>query len=171
MIGPNSPKAGRCKQTGRPLIGASTACRLDRRDVLRAVGHCVLGQTVLAGLLVAAGPADRASAGTVHSLVMIEDAGCVYCVRWHAEVGDAYANSAEGRFAPLDRRRIGDPDIAALRNVRYTPTFVLMRGTVEIGRITGYPGPDPFWELLAGLMAKAGFNTSPAPPPVDDIKT
>jgi hypothetical protein len=166
MIRPNSPKSSRFDQAGRPLIQAR---QLDRRDVLRGAAYSVLGHAALAGLFTATGAVDRATASPAHSLVMIEDAGCVYCIRWHAEVGDAYANSAEGRFAPLDRRRIGDPDIAALRNVRYTPTFVLLRGTVEIGRITGYPGADPFWELLAGLMAKAGFNT-PAPP-VDDIKT
>jgi thioredoxin-related protein len=110
-------------------------------------------------------------AAPTHSLIMVEDDGCVYCVRWHQEVGAAYTNSAEGRFAPLDRRRIRDPDIAFLRNIRYTPTFVLVRGDEEIGRITGYPGADFFWQLLAELMAKAGFKDTPAMAPVDDIKT
>lgn len=101
---------------------------------------------------------------------MVEDAGCVYCVRWHEEVGQAYANSAEGRFAPLDRRMIRDPAIAFLRNVRYTPTFVLLRGQDEIGRITGYPGADFFWQLLAELLAKTSFSARKAAP-ADDIKT
>jgi thioredoxin-related protein len=111
-----------------------------------------------------------AIAAPVHSLVMIEDDGCVYCVRWHNEVGQAYANSTEGRFAPLIRRRIKDPDIAFLRNVRYTPTFILLRGDDEIGRITGYPGADFFWQLLADLLAKAGYRDAPAVP-ADAIKT
>ena len=106
-----------------------------------------------------------------HRLMMIEDDGCVYCVRWHAEVGQAYANSREGQFAPLDRRRIRDPNIAFLRNVRYTPTFVLLDGDTEIGRITGYPGVDFFWQLLADLLAKTDFNSGMAPAPPDDIKT
>ena len=115
---------------------------------------------------------SQASAATAaHRLVMIEDDGCVYCVRWHAEVGQAYANSREGQFAPLDRRRIRDPNIAFLRNVRYTPTFVLLNGTTEIGRITGYPGADFFWQLLADLLAKTDFDGGTAPAPPDDIKT
>jgi thioredoxin-related protein len=129
----------------------------DRRSII--VGLIALATAGLATPAVAA----------AHRLVMVEDDGCVYCVRWHNEVGQAYANSAEGRFAPLDRRRIKDPDIAFLRNIRYTPTFVLLRGSEEIGRITGYPGVEFFWPLLAELFAKAGFKEPPAV--TDDIKT
>jgi thioredoxin-related protein len=143
----------------------------------RPTGHADLRfdrRSVIGGLITFAAPgilSRPVSAAATHSLIMVEDDGCVYCVRWHKEVGDAYANSAEGRFAPLDRRRIKDSDIAFLRNLRYTPTFVLVRGDEEIGRITGYPGADFFWQLLAELMAKAGFKDTPAAAPVDDIKT
>jgi Thioredoxin-like domain len=137
---------------------------VDRRSVLGGL----ITFSATATLAVLPGPALAASQ---HSLVMVEDDGCVYCVRWHAEVGQAYANSAEGRFAPLDRRRIRDPKIAFLRNVRYTPTFVLLRGETEIGRITGYPGADFFWQLLAELLAKTEFDRAPTAAPVDDIKT
>ena len=63
-----------------------------------------------------------------HALVMVEEPGCVYCARWHAEVGPAYANSAEGRFAPLRRVRLGATEIGHLKGLRYTPTFVLVEG-------------------------------------------
>lgn len=98
---------------------------------------------------------------------MVEEAGCVYCARWHAEVGTAYANSAEGRFAPLRRVRINEAEIGHLKGLRYTPTFVLVEGQREIGRITGYPGADFFWALLAELLAKSSYKT----PAADDIKT
>jgi thioredoxin-related protein len=98
---------------------------------------------------------------------MVEELGCVYCARWHAEVGPAYANSVEGRFAPLRRVRIGAAEIGHLQGLRYTPTFVLVEGAREIGRITGYPGADFFWGLLAELLAKTNFKA----PAVDDIKT
>ena len=100
-------------------------------------------------------------------LVMVEAAGCVYCARWHAEVGHAYTNSAEGRFAPLQRVSIGDPSLSYLGGLQYTPTFVLVEGQREIGRITGYPGADFFWSLLAGLLAKTTF----AAPSAENIKT
>jgi len=100
-------------------------------------------------------------------LVMVEEAGCVYCARWHAEVGQAYSNSAEGRFAPLQRVSIGDPALSYLSGLQYTPTFVLVEGQSEVGRITGYPGADFFWSLLAGLLAKTPF----AAPAAADVKT
>jgi hypothetical protein len=153
---------------GRASLGSKLGAELGAKQHRRFV---VGGLITFAATGLLRTPVTAASTpGFAHSLIMVEDAGCVYCVRWHAEVGQAYANSGEGRFAPLDRRRLRDPDIAFLRNVRYTPTFVLLRGDEEIGRIVGYPGADMFWELLAGLMAKAGFNSAPANA-ADDIKT
>jgi hypothetical protein len=144
--------------SGKPLLtskttteGATTA--LSRRLVL-AAGACVL----LPGRLAAELP---------HRLVMVEEAGCVYCQRWHAEVGGAYEKSAEGRFAPLKRVAIGAPELSHLTGLRFTPTFVLMHGDREIGRITGYPGADFFWGLLGELLAKTSFAT----PPTDELKT
>ena len=34
-------------------------------------------------------------------LVMVEQRGCIYCERWHADVGPEYPKTAEGRFAPV----------------------------------------------------------------------
>lgn len=108
-----------------------------------------------------------ARAQVSHALVMVEEPGCAYCARWHAEVGPAYANSAEGRYAPLRRVRIGAADIGHLKGLRYTPTFVLVDGEREIGRITGYPGADFFWGLLADMLAKTTFKL----PVAEEIKT
>ena len=120
---------------------------------------------LIAGFGMAA--SSRGYAQAAFKLVMVEEAGCVYCARWHAEVGQAYANSAEGKFAPLERVSIGDASVNYLTGLRYTPTFVLVEGRREIGRITGYPGADFFWGLLAQLLAK----TSYAAPASDEIKT
>jgi hypothetical protein len=35
-----------------------------------------------------------------------------------------------------------------------SPTFVLIDDGREVGRITGYPGADFFWGMLAELIAK-----------------
>lgn len=102
-----------------------------------------------------------------HSLIMVETASCTYCVQWHREVGPGYAKSSEGAFAPLRRFQIGDPALRGIRDLRYTPTFVLMDADREIGRIVGYPGADFFWGLLAELLAKAGFSAAEP----TDIKT
>lgn len=93
-------------------------------------------------------------------LLMIEDPGCPYCARWHEEVGIAYAASDEGQFAPLVRRRRNDPDVGKFQNVVYSPTFIIVREGVEIGRIVGYPGADFFWGLLSAILQKAGFRAN-----------
>jgi thioredoxin-related protein len=130
-------------------------------------GQLTVSRRGVIGLAAGAIAATRASAAAVHELVMVEDEACIYCIRWHREVGEAYRRSPEGQFAPLRQVRIGAADIADLPGVRFTPTFILLEGRREVGRITGYPGADFFWGLLAELLAKTSFSS----PPADDIKT
>jgi hypothetical protein len=90
-------------------------------------------------------------------LVMFETLGCPWCMAWDKEVGVIYHKTAEGRTAPLRRVDIGDPrppELAALPDIKYTPTFVLMNGDSEVGRIVGYPGEDLFWGLLGALFQR-----------------
>ncbi|RXF69877.1 thioredoxin fold domain-containing protein [Hansschlegelia zhihuaiae] len=90
-------------------------------------------------------------------LVMFDQPGCVWCQRFEAEVASGYANSTEGRRAPLRRvdiRAQGEAGFALAQNVRITPTFVLVDGDREVGRLTGYPGKDFFWTELAALIAR-----------------
>lgn len=90
-------------------------------------------------------------------LVMFERSGCPWCARWDAEVAPAYAKTAEGKRAPLRRHSLdnGQPtDIALERPVRYTPTFVLVDGGREVGRITGYIDNGMFWGTLMPMIAK-----------------
>lgn len=112
--------------------------------------------SIAAGHPTTAAASDQAA--PVVRLVMVEDPGCPYCALWDKEVGGAYAASAEGRFAPLVRRRRDDPDVKKLGKIVYSPTFIVVRDGVEVGRIVGYPGPDFFWGLLEGLLKKVGFR-------------
>lgn len=123
-----------------------------RRSIVNAV---LAGLALLA---VSSLPSPGRGAGeAAATLVMIEETGCPYCRRWHAQVGPAYHASPEGRFAPLLRMDIGAPERRAFADVRFTPTFILVKGRDEIGRIVGYPGEDFFWSMLGNLLAKAGF--------------
>ena len=94
------------------------------------------------------------------ALILIEDRGCSYCARFDAEVRPGYEKSAEGRFAPLVRRLRTAADVAFIKDIVYSPTFILLVEGREIGRVIGYQGADLFWMEIAGLMRKAGF-----PPP------
>jgi len=90
-------------------------------------------------------------------LIMFEAAGCPYCARWNREIAPIYPKTAEGKRAPLRRVDIAQPrpvDLAAIQNIVYTPTFVLVEEGKEVGRIVGYSGDEIFWSLLAELFAK-----------------
>ncbi len=105
---------------------------------------------LLTGLL--AGAAARAG-----ELVMFEQAYCDWCEAWDAEVGRIYARTDEGKLLPLRRVDIHEKrpaDLAVIGRVRFTPTFVVMEGGREIGRIQGYPGEDSFYGLLGEIIAK-----------------
>ena len=113
---------------------------------------------VLALLLLAA-PSARADM----VLLMLEQAACEWCDRWNEEIGGAYALTEEGQQAPLQRRDIHEPlpeDIELSARAHFTPTFVLLEQGREVGRISGYPGPDFFYPMLARLIAQAGVATN-----------
>lgn len=96
-------------------------------------------------------------------LIMVDQAGCVYCQLWHSQIGHIYPKTPEGQFAPLWVVDLGDmpPDnIELARKVRFTPTFVLVDEGRELARIEGYPGEDFFWALLGKLLQD---NTTYAP--------
>ncbi len=88
------------------------------------------------------------------SLVMIEEEGCIYCVRWNEEVGIAYPRTPEGAAAPLRRVDIDalPEDVIFTTRPVFTPTFVLVENGEELGRLEGYPGEDFFWPLLGRLL-------------------
>lgn len=114
-----------------------------------------LVRIALMGILLLIDPL-AARAGMLE-LVYVYEPGCPYCRIWDQEIGPVYGKTAEGRRAaltPIDKR---DPALASLnlaRPVRYTPTFILMEGGLEIGRIEGYPGEDFFWGRLGALLEK-----------------
>ncbi len=90
-------------------------------------------------------------------LVMLEQAGCIWCQRWNKEIAPAYPNTLEGKRAPLRRVDIDlewPADLAGIKSERFTPTFILVEGGIEIARMRGYPGDDFFWFLLDEMLQK-----------------
>lgn len=97
------------------------------------------------------------AAGSACELVMFHSATCEWCQAWEREVGVIYDKTVESRIAPLRRVDVHSrkaADVHTLEPIVYTPTFVLLRGDREVGRITGYPGEDHFWGLLGVLLDK-----------------
>jgi len=116
------------------------------------------------GLIAASALMVLSAAGvSAAELVMYRTAGCPWCAKWDAEIAPIYPSTEAGRRAPLrkvdhDREKV--PEIALVRPVRYSPTFVLVEDGREIGRIEGYPGEDFFWGLLENLVLELSRRES-----------
>ena len=94
-------------------------------------------------------------------LVMVEEAGCMWCARWNADIAPEYPKTVEGKAAPLRRVDLHAPlprDLTFKSTLRFTPTFVLMRDGTEVARLEGYPGEDFFWGLLGRMLLDAGVS-------------
>ncbi len=118
--------------------------------VSAAASPWVLGLALLTSLVLAAD--ERAAAA---ELLMLERDGCMWCERWHREIGPIYPKTAEAAVAPLRRVDVDEPWPDDLDNVlpdRFTPTFVLIENGVEIDRLRGYPGDDFFWFLIGEML-------------------
>ena len=90
-------------------------------------------------------------------LLMYRTAGCPWCATWDRVIGPIYPKTEVGRLVPVrmvDFATAGGSGVALERPVRYSPTFVLVEDSREIGRIEGYPGEDFFWGLLENLVLK-----------------
>ena len=106
-------------------------------------------------------------------LIMFDDPTCIYCKKWLSEVGPGYPRSVEGRRAPLRRVQIRDQarlGVAFKTPITATPTFVLAEAGREVGRITGYPGPDYFYPMLDEVLRKLPAPT-PARPALRETKS
>lgn len=115
--------------------------------------------SVMAGLALSC--AVFSSSAAADELVMFEKEGCNWCKIWHRDVGDGYAASKEGLRLPLRRVDLADDrpaDLAHIKSVIFTPTFVVMSCGKEKGRITGYPGEMHFYGLLAEVLARLDEN-------------
>jgi len=91
---------------------------------------------------------------------LFDEPGCEFCALWDAEVGLVCTKTPEGQFAPLRRFLRGTGPFASLHGVVYTPTFVVVRGSNELGRITGYPGEDFFGQCSVTFWPRPDLGSS-----------
>jgi hypothetical protein len=94
-------------------------------------------------------------------LLMAEETGCVWCERWNQEIAHIYPKTSEGKTAPLQRFDLhGETpeNVTFKTGVRFTPTFILVKDGIEVGRIEGYPGEDFFWGLLNIMFEQADIS-------------
>ena len=95
--------------------------------------------------------------GVAAELVMFEKRGCHWCKVWDEEVGEIYHKTPAGKIAPLRRVKLHDKlpeDLNHLKQLSFSPTFIVVHEGAEIGRIIGYPGEDFFWGQLELILKK-----------------
>lgn len=139
---------------------------MNRRYIVSLCGarcatRCLHGASIPGALLALLMLTVSASAA---ELIMVRQAGCSWCIRWDREIGTAYPTTEEGRFAPLRRVDIRDPLPTYVETpVTVTPTFILVEDDREVGRLTGYPGQDFFWDMLSEIFARSSFGREKRP--------
>jgi thioredoxin-related protein len=114
---------------------------------------------VLALLLASVASAAVPVAAAAAELVMFRRHGCAWCDAWERDVGAVFDKTDEAKVLSLRRVDLDAPrldDLKGVRGVAFAPTFVVLDGDVEIGRIVGYPGEDFFWGLLGRLVERLG---------------
>ena len=102
-------------------------------------------------------------------LLMLEEEGCGWCEAWDEEVGQAYNKTDLGKLLPLKKLDIDSPTLSAYklsRPVMFTPTFIVVDGSSEVGRITGYLGDYQFWSLLEEFITRVPLTRPPNAKPV-----
>lgn len=95
-------------------------------------------------------------------MLMVEQPGCHYCARFDAEIAPKWPLTDQGKAAPLQRMRLGGDAPAGVTLASpppLTPTFVVLVDGAEHGRLTGYPGEDFFWPMIATLIERAGTDS------------
>ena len=107
----------------------------------------------------------RSAAASDFKLLYFFSHGCEYCELWDEEVGSIYHKTDESKTLPLRRVNADEvpKDLARFDNIFFTPTFVVLKGEVEVGRVVGYMGQDFFWGYLNRLVEKAKADTDHRP--------
>ena len=91
------------------------------------------------------------------ALVMVTSPSCPWCDAFEEEVGHIYGQTPESVQFPLHRIDYFTKFTASLSGIKsadVTPTFIVIRGYEEIGRIEGYPGDEMFWWRFSEYTAE-----------------
>jgi thioredoxin-related protein len=123
-----------------------------------------LGALATLGLLIGTLPGSAARDGSKSTnvtgleMLVFERQPCTYCELFRQEILPRYSGSPPAARAPMRFVNIDHVDLEALGlRTRLTtiPTAVLMKNGTEIDRITGYTGPETFFQVVQRLLSRA----------------
>jgi thioredoxin-related protein len=92
-------------------------------------------------------------------LVVVEAQGCIYCRIFRRDVLPLYRTSARANVMPMRFSDVNDVEEGKLKLVApidNVPTVLLIEDAREVGRVSGYVGPENFFHSLDRLIRDAG---------------
>ena len=107
---------------------------------------------LFAVLLLLGSPINASEKNGLFRLVYVFSDQCVFCKAWERDVGRLYGDTEYAKRAPLfkiDIKLFSKHFTDVTPKVSGTPTFILMNGNDEIGRIVGYQNRDMFFWALS----------------------
>ena len=125
----------------------------------RALWGALLVVTMAAVLSVsgrAARDSDLPAAASARELVVFEARGCVYCAYFRRDVLPGYLTSQRAAELPIrfvDVEHAGSLEPALNSPLTIVPTIVLLVDGREVTRITGYTGPENFFQIVSHMLS------------------
>lgn len=89
-------------------------------------------------------------------LLVVEVEGCIYCLVFRRDVLPNYQQSAQARSVPMrfiDLNEAEEQKVRLSEPVTQVPTILLMKEGQELGRISGYLGPENFYHAINRLIS------------------
>ena len=112
-----------------------------------------MGEIILIAVLLLIGsPINASEKNGLFRLVYVFSDQCVFCKAWERDVGRLYGDTEYAKKAPLfkvEMSLFSEHFTDVTPNVSVTPTFILMSGNDEVGRIVGYQNRDMFFWALS----------------------
>lgn len=90
--------------------------------------------------------------------LVLEVKGCQICELVRTHILPQYERSTTAREAPMrfvDLNAIDESQLGLTAPVTTVPTIVLMREGQEVARLTGYTGPQIFFQVVPDMLARA----------------
>ena len=93
-------------------------------------------------------------------LLVVEIDNCIYCGIFRRDVAPTYQGSPRGRDVPMRFVNINAPDVDRLQltaPIDSVPTVLVIENGREVGRISGYVGPEFFFHSLSRILPDSGL--------------
>lgn len=96
--------------------------------------------------------------GSSMELLVVELDGCIYCLVFRRDVLPSYQASTQAKTVPIrfiELNAAEEQKFPFAEPVTMVPTILLMKGGREVGRISGYLGPENFFHAVNHMISAA----------------